>query len=441
MSELKYLIFFTVLIIGVPFNYILARKFVQYEKFLWFLLLFFTANMIDINFVSMETYRGTAKGFEIGMVDIVVYSMLAIIIGRRDEYPLKVPPGTFLYSLYFFFSLLSIINSDVMVYSFFEIWKMIRMYIFFFVVYNMIRKFEEFDDIMIIVSLITIFITYTVLKQKYLLGIFQTYGPFPHQNSLVMYMIIFGSLLLGYLLNNEKVKLYYWLGVFGAAAIDIISTLSRGGMALFALSISIIFLFSYVNKMSLRKLGITLLFIILGSGVLYKASDTILERVSTAPEESLDVRIVLAKAAQNMANDKIFGVGLNNFGLKINPPYPYGNHIPRKDDYEKGGLVETIYLMIAAETGWHNLVVFVSLLLYFYFKNIRNYFRMKKHKYRFIPIALIGALTAIYIQSTLEWVLKQTNNFYQLMFILAIIGVVSRLLDQQKEEEKKKDIQ
>jgi hypothetical protein len=441
VSELKYLIFFTVLIIGVPFNYILARKFVQYEKFLWFLLLFFTANMIDINFVSMETYRGTAKGFEIGMVDIVVYSMLAIIIGRRDEYPLKVPPGTFLYSLYFFFSLLSIINSDVMVYSFFEIWKMIRMYIFFFVVYNMIRKFEEFDDIMIIVSLITIFITYTVLKQKYLLGIFQTYGPFPHQNSLVMYMIIFGSLLLGYLLNNEKVKLYYWLGVFGAAAIDIISTLSRGGMALFALSISIIFLFSYVNKMSLRKLGITLLFIILGSGVLYKASDTILERVSTAPEESLDVRIVLAKAAQNMANDKIFGVGLNNFGLKINPPYPYGNHIPRKDDYEKGGLVETIYLMIAAETGWHNLVVFVSLLLYFYFKNIRNYFRMKKHKYRFIPIALIGALTAIYIQSTLEWVLKQTNNFYQLMFILAIIGVVSRLLDQQKEEEKKKDIQ
>ena len=441
MAELKYVIFFSVLLFGVPFNYIMARKFVQYEKFLWFLLLFFTANMIDINFVSMETYRGTAKGFEIGMVDIVVYSMLAIIIGRRDEYPLKVPPGTFLYSLYFFFSLLSIINSDVMVYSFFEIWKMIRMYIFFFVVYNMIRKFEEFDDIMIIVSLITIFITYTVLKQKYLLGIFQTYGPFPHQNSLVMYMIIFGSLLLGYLLNNEKVKLYYWLGVFGAAAIDIISTLSRGGMALFALSISIIFLFSYVNKMSLRKLGITLLFIILGSGVLNKASDTILERVSTAPEESLDVRIVLAKAAQNMANDKIFGVGLNNFGLKINPPYPYGNHIPRKDDYEKGGLVETIYLMIAAETGWHNLVVFVSLLLYFYFKNIRNYFRMKKHKYRFIPIALIGALTAKYIQSTLEWVLKQTNNFYQLMFILAIIGVVSRLLDQQKEEEKKKDIQ
>ena len=127
MAELKYVIFFSVLLIGVPFNYVMARKFVHYEKFLWFLLIFFTANMVDINFVSMETYRGSAKGFEIGMVDIVVFSMLAIVIGRNDEYPVKVPPGTTLYFLYFFFSLLSIINSDVIVYSLFEVRKMIRM--------------------------------------------------------------------------------------------------------------------------------------------------------------------------------------------------------------------------------------------------------------------------------------------------------------------------
>jgi hypothetical protein len=440
MTELKYLIFFTVLFIGVPFNYVMARKFVQYEKLLWFLLIFFTANMIDINFISMENYRGTSKGFEIGMVDIVVFSLLAIVIGRKDEYPLKFPIGTTLYFFYFFFSLISIINSEIFIYSFFEIWKMIRMYIFFYVVYNMIRKFEEFNIIMLHISFISIFITLVVLKQKYLLGIFQTYGPFPHQNSLVMYMIVFGSLLLSFLLNNRKVKLYYWLAVFGGASIDIISTLSRGGMALFAFSISIIFFFSYSNKMSLRKLGITLLFIVLASGVLYKASDTILERLESAPEESLDVRIVLAQAAQNMANDKILGIGLNNFGLKINPPYPYGNHIPRKDAYEKGGLVETIYLMIAAETGWHNLVVFICFLLYFYYKNIQNYFRLKGSDYRYIPLGIIGGLSAIYIQSTLEWALKQTNNFYQLMFIFALIGAVSRLIENQKEKDENRTI-
>ncbi len=435
MAELKYLIFFTVLFLGVPFNYIMARKFVQYEKLLWFLLIFFTANMIDINFVSMENYRGSSKGFEVGMVDIVVFSLLAIVIGRKNEYPLRFPMGSTLYFFYFFFSVISMINSDVLVYSLFEIWKMIRMYIFFYVVYNMIRKFEEFNDIMLYISFISIFITLVVLKQKYLLGIFQTYGPFPHQNSLVMYMIVFGSLLLSFLLNNKKIKLYYWLAVFGGVSIDIISTLSRGGMALFAFSIFIVFLFSYSNKMSLRKLGITLLFIVLSTGILFKASDTIMERISNAPKESLNVRILLAQAAQNMANDKIFGVGINNFGLKINPPYSYGNHIPRTDAYDKGGLVETIYLMIAAETGWHNLVVFVCFLLYFYFKNIQNYFRMKGSEYRYIPLGIIGALSAIYVQSTLEWVLKQTNNFYQLMFIFAIIGVVSRLLENQREKD------
>ena len=60
---------------------------------------------------------------------------------------------------------------------------------------------------------------------------------------------------------------------------------------------------------------------------------------------------------------------------------------------------------------------------------------MKGNEYRYIPLAIIGALTSVYIQSTLEWVLKQTNNFYQVMFIFAIIGVVSRLL--QNEEDKR----
>lgn len=96
-------------------------------------------------------------------------------------------------------------------------------------------------------------------------------------------------------------------------------------------------------------------------------------------------------------------------------------------------------MMIAAETGWHNLAIFVIFLLYFYVKNIRNYFRMKGSIYRYIPLALIAALSSVYIQSTLEWVLKQTNNFYQLMFIFAIIGVVSRLLDAKDEEEEKKE--
>ena len=45
-----------------------------------------------------------------------------------------------------------------------------------------------------------------------------------------------------------------------------------------------------------------------------------------------------------------FGVGLNNWGVVINPPYRYGEHRDLDDD-SKDGIVETIYLLVAAECG------------------------------------------------------------------------------------------
>jgi len=432
MFEIKYIVFFSALLFGVPINFRLAIKYPLYEKLLWFLMVFFTVYMIDINFVSMEWYRGTSKGFEIGMVDITVFSLLAVLIRRKKEFPLKRPPGSVLYFIYFFFSAISIINSDILIYSFFELWKMARMYLFFYVVYNMIRKLEDLDLIMLFISWNTIYITLIVLKQKYLLHIFQTPGPFPHQNSMVMYMIVFGSVLLAYALN-KKANIMYWLPVFGAAAIDIISSFSRGGMAMFGGAVMIVFSLSHSHNINARKMGITILFIIGITGVLYKAMDSIIERVETAPEESKETRVVLAEAAVAMAGDYTLGIGLNNFAHKINPPYRYAEFLPMPDNEDikiVNGLVETIYLMIAAETGWHNLAVFLIFLFYLYGKNIRNYFRLKGSEYRYFPLGLIGGLLAIYIQSTLEWVLKQTNNSYQLLFVFAIIGAISRMLDE-----------
>jgi len=438
VAEFKYIIFFIVIFLGIPIGYIMAKKYPSVEKILWFLLLFFTARTEDINFISMEVYRGTSKGFEIGLVDITAAIMFLVIFNRRDKYPLELPMGSFLYFIYFIFNCISIINSDVYIYSFFELWKMVRMYFYFFVIYNLIRSFKDIEQFLKYMIIIVFFITLIVLKQKYLDGLFQTMGPFPHQNSLVMYLIVYGSLFLSYLLNVKKSNIFLWTIAFGACAIDILSTLSRGGMALFSLSIFVIFLLSYAHKFSFRKVGVAGLFLILGTGVLYKASDTIMERIRTAPEESVSVRLVLAEAAQNMANDKIFGIGLNNFALKINPPYTYGNHIQRLNEDDKGGLVETIYLMIAAETGWLNLAVFIFMLLFFYVKNVKNYFKLKHgkwRKYRYICIALIGALLSIYLQSSLEWVLKQTNNFYQLMFIFAVIGACSRIIKERISNE------
>ncbi|WP_231876843.1 O-antigen ligase, partial [Oleiphilus sp. HI0080] len=256
-----------------------------------------------------------------------------------------------------------------------------------------------------------------------------------HQNSLTLYISILGSLALAKVLNDRSANAPLWFLLFGMSAFCVLSTLSRAGLALFALNSIIVFCVSmFLNDreqkfLRRRKWIIVIIMPLVGSAALYKASDSIIERFSTAPEESGLTRIYLAQAAVKMANENILGVGLNNFGHKINDPYPYGAHIPKEisPDSTRRGLVETAYLMIAAEAGWLALGAFLLMLLYFYFVNLVNLIRMKDHPARYIAVALLGALTQVYLQTSLEWVIKQTNNYYQLMFVFALIAAMKRM--------------
>jgi uncharacterized membrane protein len=127
----------------------------------------------------------------------------------------------------------------------------------------------------------------------------------------------------------------------------------------------------------------------------------------------------------------------------VNPPYEYGIDIypylhkgkmPPEDFEERNGLVETAYLSIAAETGWHNLIIYLALLFYFLHMNFSNMKRLRFYPYQFFSIGLMGGLIGIYLESTLEWVLRQTNNFYQLMMMFAIIAATRKLYLKQELE-------
>ncbi len=436
MSELKYFVFFTVLLVGVPAGYFLALRYQWIEKIVFFLFVFFTCEMVDINFVSMETYRGTSKGFEFGMVDIAMYIILLLAVNRAPTYGIRwFPPGSVLYLIYFLISISSIIHADMYIYSAFEITKMLRMLLYFWIAFQYIQTSEQIDTFMSSAGIVIFYIFTSVVKQKYLLGMFQAMGPFPHQNSLTMYISILGSLALARVLNNRSANAPMWFMLYGMSAFCVLSTLSRAGLALFALNSIIVFTVSMVLNdqeqkfLRRRKWIILIIMPLVGSAALYKASDSIIERFTTAPEESGLTRIYLAQAAVKMANENVLGVGLNNFGHKINDPYPYGAHIPKEisRDSTRRGLVETAYLMIAAEAGWIALGAFLLMLLYFYFVNLVNLIRMKNHPARYIAVALLGALTQVYLQTSLEWVIKQTNNFYQLMFIFALIAAMKRM--------------
>jgi hypothetical protein len=428
--ELKYLIFFGVLALGVPMGFILASRIRLVEDVVLFFAVFFTCSLLGaINFVSIETYRGTSKGFEISLVDVATLMLFLLAVSRRGKNGLSIfPPGSFLYFLYFSISWISVLNAAEGVYCYFELFKMAKMYFFYWTMYNYMASTRDVFRVVRIIPAIIVYIFLVVLDQKYRMCLFQTNGPLPHQNSLVMYMMIFNTILFAWVLNGglSLAKAAGMLLVFGMGSVCVVSTLSRAGLMCYSLACGVIMALSLVNGFEFRKLAILALMLLGAFGVLAKSMDSIIERFTTAPEQSKLTRVALAEAAVNMANDKFFGVGLNNWGIKINPPYSYSDHIERKNEDFKEGIVETVYLLVAAETGWLNLLVFLLLIIRFYVVNIFNYFRYRRTELFFITVALAGGLGGVYLESTLEWVLKQTNNYYQLMLVFAFISVMSK---------------
>ena len=56
-----------------------------------------------------------------------------------------------------------------------------------------------------------------------------------------------------------------------------------------------------------------------------------------------------------------------------------------------------------------------------------------------LGLGLAGGLGSIYLQSSLEWVLKQSPNFYQLMFCFAIIAAMMRIYKREFALERRKE--
>lgn len=434
---MKYLAFFAFLFLGTPILALLLQRFAPLRQGIIPVLVFLTVKTIDINFVSMEFYRGTAKGFEVSLIDLLALGMVGALWLDRHRHPLTLlPPGSRVYGLYFLTSALSVVNAGEPLFVGFELLKMLRMYLLFWVFSHWIQHPKQLQWFLRAIALVMLYIFYEMLNQKYRMGMFQAKGPFPHQNSLVMYVNLFNCLLFAYVLNQKRstwMVSLFWLGLLAVGMLCTVFTFSRGGMLFLALGLAIVFVFSYTpSQISLRKTVVLVLALSMGGAIAWKASDSIKERFETAPEESMEVRQVLAIAALRMVADKPLGIGLNNFGLKINPPYPYGDHIPRKEstdpeeEEEKGGLVETAYLMVAAEAGWHSLALYLVLLWGFAFRTFRLYFRARNPVYKALALGMGAGLVSIYLETCFEWVLKQSNNFYQLMIVFALILVLEK---------------
>jgi len=427
---MKYAVFGLAFVIGVP---LMAVGAMFYRKVrAWLLSLLIATPVlgagVKLNFVSMETYRGPDRGFEVTLADLVALA-LAIALLLRERGRLRWLPANSLWMLVFFLiSVASAFVAPVGLYAGFTLWKMVRMYLVFWVVANLVRTGVDLRAIWRGLLLIGLVMLGYVLKQKYLDGLYRIPGPFDHSNTIPLYLNVIIPPLLVWLLADPALssarRTLSLIAVFGMV-FAVQATFSRAGLLLAGVGFLGALGLANARVRSARVFLVTavvMAVLVLGG---LKAAPRILERIRSAPPASEAARDEFNQAAALMVADHPLGIGINSFSHVLTVTKRYNEHIAVMRNEPQAGVCHHIYRLTLAELGWPGLIVFLIVIGRFVtlaaFGSLRG---------RSLETLLLGGYAmgflCMHLQGLLEWAFRITP--VTLQFCIAA-GVVVGLRD------------
>ena len=442
---MKYLVF-TIAALGViPFSFLLSQnKYWIKNAFLGMIIAMCLYIRTSINFFSHETYRGSARGMEVSLAHLMAFSIIGALM-FAGKFKHWIPDwGYRLYIIYFLLCLPSLRSAENLLLSWFEIWKMIMLFFLYVAVYNYLRMSNDLKTVISYLAIFTI-INMLVIVWNHVHGAYQPHGLFPHQNSMAMAMHLFGPVFFAsYVTNGFSTRIYKVFSLaFICAAAATARSYSRMALALMPIGYGISFLFCVFQQRPRNWIIRILPIALAGMLGLALMLPRIIERFTTANSASGTTRIELARCAWEMIKDEPWrGVGINNWGIKINSPYEYAERAERSagrgEDFADG-IVETVYLLVCAECGIPALLAMLAWFGWYYIKCISLMKRLKNTEWFFIPAGLFGGFTIIAMQSCFEWVYRQQLNLICLMFMFAIISFLDSKTLEQKHKTASKD--
>ena len=425
---MKYAVFFLALLAMPPLGVVLSfnRRWMKYA--IWAMIGALAVYQgTAINFYSYEEYRGSSRGMEVSIVYLLAFALLVAAVFKH-RFPRLIPSfGAFLYVVYFFLCLPSYGTAENTLFSWMETWKMIMLYL----VYLSVRAYLDMaDGTKSLVKGLAGFAIFNFLLvvKDHLSGVYQPHGVFPHQNGLAMAMHLFANMFFALFLIGGWRRSWLNVVAFVAATACIVRTYSRGALAMIPISFFVTFVLTMMSAPRGRRFGMIGRIVpiavvgMIGLGLMLPR---IIERFTEAPEASKNTRVELALCAKEMILDEPWrGVGINNWGIKINPPYEYaeraGRNPNRGEDF-KDGIVETVYLLVGAECGLPALATMILWFLSYLVLCLVLVKRLSGTPDVAIPAGLAGGFVALYLQSCLEWTLRMQMNLILLFMFYALL--------------------
>ncbi len=390
-----------------------------------------------------ENYRGHARGYQFFFNEALAG---ALILAAFLESPRRfrwLPPGLLLYLIYVGLSLVSIVNAPHPAYTWMAFLRAIEVTVLFVAAYQFLKTIQDVRLFLTTFAFIALWELLAVLKLKYVDHHYQVTGTFEHQNALSMFATMIGMVFLSVGVGPKQPRSKLYLVGFIACAWIVECTLSRGGLVAFSLGAAGVMGLSLAEKITSRRLVVGGALVAVTAAGLMLSLNTIIERFN-APynQDSEETRRMLNTASREMLQDHPLGIGWNNYGVVINPPYRYGDIV---DDYFRmhgelandtnKGIVESLYYLILSETGYEGLASYLLLIAFFLWCNLRAALFFRHHFLGAVSLGIAMGCIANYLQSFLERVLTQPRN---LMLWLLLLAITARIHTWRKIAKEKR---
>jgi len=429
----------------------------------FFIALVFLCPMIerlDLNYVSREWYRGTSRGFEVAVLDVLSISLLVstVLLPRRGCIRGFWPASFGLLLLLFAYECFNVGIADPKLFGLFELERGIRGIILVLAVAFYVRSERELRLYLWALAAMVAYESLLALKQRYLGGIHRVYGTLDESNSLSGLLCTTAPILVAAFNARLPMLLKLFCGfAIPLAMVAEILTISRAGVVILSLILLGTMLRTARLRLNARTMAWTLVIFLGAAGLAAKSWKTLASRFheSSLKDEYENKKNLgrgyYIRIAKAIARDRLFGVGLNNWSYWVSNEYgpkqgynfvPYkgtdavpSDKVPENSnlDEAQAAPAHSLGALTLGELGIPGLVLF-SIVWIRWFQMGGSFLGGRDpNPMRRIPIGIFFGFCGMFLQCLTEWFFRHLPLYYVFHVML---GVLMSLYYVKRREQK-----
>lgn len=406
------------------------------------------AERMDVNFFSEAWYRGTTRGIQVTLIEMLALGLLiGCWFGRRGLERRRFWPGSLgLMLLYFVYAGVSVVVSEPKLFGAFELSKIFASTLVFLAATVYVRSKREWTLLIVALGCAVGIEAVWAMKQHFVTGVDRAVGTLDHANSLSMYFCLTAPPLIAVAYSGWSRGLRWFCGLCSVlAAGGLLLTYSRAGIPVFALVALGTILACASWRLSPSRIVVRSLLVVGGAAMVAACWGQLERRYSEATlqeeylDPSVDGRGVYLRLSKAIAEDHFFGVGLNNWSYQVSRTY--GPRLGfRFDDYDKlisvyGSRNDKVFTnsylappahnlaaLTLGELGVPGLAIFALLWLRWLSMGLPFLLLPKGDPMRAMGVGILFGICGIFGQSLTEWVYRQTPILFTFCILLGALA-------------------